>query len=1560
MPEAARAISAVGFDFTHPERAFEASLWSSAGGTEAAEHVQKESDRCLAAYRAKPSLVREHTNIEHATAQGGYGHRQLYELVQNGADALVDAPGGRVEIVLTPDALYCANEGEPIDIWGVEAILSSHVSMKRGTEIGRFGLGFKSVLGVSRTPEFFSQTACFGFDAEDAARQIREVVPDAERTPVLRLAKLLDPVEAAQADPVLRELMAWATTVVRLVRNAGESSWLSTDIGRFPAEFLLFSPHVGSLVLDDRDSGVIRMLGVQAAGSTYRLADGDELSEWRVFSTVHRPSESARADAGELSDRDQLPLIWAVPTRARRRRGAFWAFFPTTYETTLSGILNAPWKTNEDRQNLLEGRFNEELLDAAAELVVSHLDDLVDPSEPGRLLDNLPGRGDEAQQWADRRLSAQVYALAEQRPSLPDQRGVLRLPSELTLHPVQATEAALQLWSSYEGRPDSWCHHSISTRDRRSRAERLFGNRSWAVANLRTWLEALAEDATVAASAAAILVADSLAGELPPALRDEMKPARIVLSENGRLVAANSPTVYLRGDWDVAADMTFVHSELASSPAIADALVRLGIGRVDAQKEFEALVVQGLFGPVDWGEFWRLARLLTPEAAQRIISRRPWNAAPIHVRTVAGTFAPLENVLLPGRVVPDDGSRDASIAVDTTFHEAELAHLRALGLSDGPAPSGGRTSEAWFGEYRREMDAHYEEALRQRRGRPQAGYIKFDSETMLGPLTPLTRLSGEGRERFTSVVLDHHDAFAPWTMAHETRRDSYPVVEVESPVRWLLSREGVVRSSVGSVRLAAAVGRGLGDWSDLLPVVVLSHALTEVLRLPNALEKLSDRHWHDAFKRLQSEPEPDDALIGRFYAAAAAEGRNPGLQVVCRLGDHHELVDRHAVTAVAEADEFRALIALAVPCIKCACAADAAMLVERLGLKAASGVITTEVDAIPVAPEVPLVDEFPLLRDYGISDDLHLLRCSVIRVVTVTPDGTTSAVVDHVSRDGRFFWTDDRGDDALLRALVEALDLSVDESTLRWLIDHQRSQARDEKLARVAAADTDAERLLTAVGTDVLRRHLPTELVEGVEELRGALSDTDIAELFFATHGINSLKRLAPELESMGFQPPRCWAGSAAALAFVRDLGFAREFAGFEPARRSPFLEVEGPVTLDPLHPFQRSVSDKLRALLVSEDHKRGLLSLPTGAGKTRVAVQSLIEAYAAGDIEGPILWLAQTAELCEQAVQTWADVWRAVGPREQLHVSRLWGSNTAEPVQGGGHVVVATMAKIGHCVGATRLDWLANPSVVVIDEAHSSTSPSYTAVLSWLGLGRGRQTRPLVGLTATPFRGRSESGAAELAARYGNRRLDAGAFEGDPYPVLQGMRVLARVRHQVLGGTAIDLTEAEMALLRQTGRLPSSAEERLGVDPDRNAALLKSIASLPKDWTVLVFATSVTHAQTLAATLSLQGVPARSISANTEPAARKHYVAEFRAGRLRVLTNYGVLTEGFDAPAVRVVYVGRPTFSPNLYQQMVGRGLRGPLNGGKEECLIVDVADNIVEYGGELAFRGFDHLWTE
>ena len=70
--------------------------------------------------------------------------------------------------------------------------------------------------------------------------------------------------------------------------------------------------------------------------------------------------------------------------------------------------------------------------------------------------------------------------------------------------------------------------------------------------------------------------------------------------------------------------------------------------------------------------------------------------------------------------------------------------------------------------------------------------------------------------------------------------------------------------------------------------------------------------------------------------------------------------------------------------------------------------------------------------------------------------------------------------------------------------------------------------------------------------------------------------------------------------------------------------------------------------------------------------------------------------------------------------------------------------------------------------------------------------------------------------------------------------------------------------------------------------------------------------------------------------------IEQFRSGQLSVLSNYGVLTTGFDAPKVRAVVVARPTASPLLYEQMIGRGMRGPRFGGTEKCLVIDVEDNI------------------
>ena len=213
--------------------------------------VLAEAHKTLEAYRAQPHLVTEHANQEYDTAHGGYAHRQLYELVQNGADALTHPGTGQsILIRLTKRYLYCADDGKPIDEEGVKGLMFAHMSSKRGTtEIGRFGIGFKSVLGVTDAPEFYSRSGSVRFDRACAAERIREHV-SAECYPSLRVPEPIDAEAAAANDEDLCELMSWATNIVRLPLAEGAFEDLATQVQEFPPEFLLFVPHVRYLTLE--------------------------------------------------------------------------------------------------------------------------------------------------------------------------------------------------------------------------------------------------------------------------------------------------------------------------------------------------------------------------------------------------------------------------------------------------------------------------------------------------------------------------------------------------------------------------------------------------------------------------------------------------------------------------------------------------------------------------------------------------------------------------------------------------------------------------------------------------------------------------------------------------------------------------------------------------------------------------------------------------------------------------------------------------------------------------------------------------------------------------------------------------------------------------------------------------------------------------------------------------------------------------------------------------------------------------------------------------------------
>ncbi len=1548
------------------------------------DYIDSIKNNWLDSYRVMGEIqVEEHSNIERGVAQGGYGRRQLYELVQNGADAINKLPGGLIKVILTEDGLYCANEGDPIDRGGAECILSSHTSRKRGSDIGRFGQGFKSVLGVTSSPKFYSRSGCFSFDAEESAKTIKEVVPNAKRYPALRIAFPENAREAAETDQVLFELMNWADSIVKLPRNP-ETEWLSEDIAKFPSQFLLFCPHVGTLVLEDRIRHQKREIRVSEKEGIVTIEEGDNNSDWKVFRDKYHPSEAACKDAIEIMDeKEYVDLAWAVPIKPRQMRGwdspgQFWAFFPTITYAKLSGIVNAPWKTNQDRQTLLPGKFNEEIIGVIAKIVSVNLHQLLDEDDPGRFLDTLPGRTDEKLNFADNLLNERIYEEVASVPSLPDMNGVLRSPTEIKLHPANIPTDALESWRSYSGRPDNWCHHTVHPRYRISRVQRLMELKGQQPSDLKDWLEALVEDSTPEASLSAIITAariitnEELSAVNKWAMEQSIRESRILLTEDGDFTEPIQGTVFVRSEGQGGnINVQYVHSLVCIDEGGRKALDTLGIGEADITSELQQYIDEhkpSSMSDSDWEYFWKLVGNTIPDQATKLI--RQWVSvdqikSAIRVRTVSGDFFPINETLFPGKVVPGNGSRDLRVSIDLEFHDDHKQLLVDLGAVNEPY----RNYEVaettkWFYKYLKEARIqYYKMEVLEKGPTPREDYVNFPKRKTGGPLYPMFGLSEEGRVEMSEAILDNAIDDSKWTLRHDT--DSrYPKMEFPSPPLWILIQEGYLRTSLGINRITECVGPSMEAWREVMPVVDRSKNEASWLGLPETLDDLSQNHWTCALE--QAKKIKDAEYLGKFYAEACKINKAPdGIQ--CIAGVTSTIRPPNEVTVISNKRQSEIMDDLGKPYILVPTSKDEKTLVSNWGLLSLDESMTEETKFVPSgSAEGEVVgDKFVGLSRYLTEDQkqFRLVPCNSLRKEISTPLGTKerNLDIDVDKSEKNVYFLDTISHETLLDQLLQRVwHISIPEEAREDILAHRAANDQRKQLLRIRGKETLEERLLEAVGFEKILSKLPVGLIQTASEKYGDLNTNKAlaAKFVLKIYGIETLKECKDELQRRGLEPPVQWAGGYAARRFVKTLGFPEEYAGFRLAKPDSVLEVDGPSNLPPLHDFQQTLVTRIRNLLKQGNGNRGLISLPTGAGKTRVAVQSLIEAIRDDQFRGPILWVAQTYELCEQAVQSWGEVWRSIGPRSQLHINRLWASNEADLYGEGMQVVVATIDKLKICIDNPEYGWLANPSCLLIDEAHVAITPEYTKLLNWLNLGRGRKSRPLLGLTATPFRGGVES-TKDLVNRFFATRLDDGVLEDDSYTQLQDMGVLAQVDHKLLDGIEVNLSPEELKYLKQFERLPWEAGKRIGSDMYRNEVLLQSIKSYP-GWPILLFAVSVDHARTMAALLNAEGIPSAAISGETDPSVRRYYIEEFRQGRIQVLTNYAVLTAGFDAPATRAIYVARPTFSPGLYQQMIGRGLRGPKNGGKDRCLIVNVKDNFAQYGERLAFMDFEYLWND
>lgn len=313
---------------------------------------------------------------------------------------------------------------------------------------------------------------------------------------------------------------------------------------------------------------------------------------------------------------------------------------------------------------------------------------------------------------------------------------------------------------------------------------------------------------------------------------------------------------------------------------------------------------------------------------------------------------------------------------------------------------------------------------------------------------------------------------------------------------------------------------------------------------------------------------------------------------------------------------------------------------------------------------------------------------------------------------------------------------------------------------------------------------------------------------------------------------------------------------------------------------------------------KSTLVVMPTGTGKT-VVFSSLVGRAR----KGRVLVLAHREELINQAAKKIQAVTGEYPDIEQAD------RRADESVFNKSKVIVASIPTlVAGMGGATRMSRFepGEFSFVVIDECHHVESKSWQQVVKWF------QKNPelrMCGFSATPKRHDNKALGNTFESVAYEYSIQQAIADGWLVPIRQTMVEVSGLDYSSIRTTAGDLNGKDLAqVMEQEHNLHSIAMPTLEISNGRKT---------------LVFAASVHAAERLTEVMNRHKDCARWISGKTPKDERKSILDGFAEGDFPILVNVGVLTEGFDEPGIQCIVLARPTKSPALWQQMVGRGTR-------------------------------------
>lgn len=347
------------------------------------------------------------------------------------------------------------------------------------------------------------------------------------------------------------------------------------------------------------------------------------------------------------------------------------------------------------------------------------------------------------------------------------------------------------------------------------------------------------------------------------------------------------------------------------------------------------------------------------------------------------------------------------------------------------------------------------------------------------------------------------------------------------------------------------------------------------------------------------------------------------------------------------------------------------------------------------------------------------------------------------------------------------------------------------------------------------------------------------------------------------------------------------------------------------------------------------VVAMPTGTGKS-VVIAMFLESVFRYYPNQRVMILTHVKELIQQNYEKLMGMW-AFAPAG-VYSAGLNRRDVHAPITFAGIASVAKKwAMFGHI------------DLVIIDEAHLVSPSEATMYQTFLaGLLSINPNLKVIGLTATPWR----LGHGKITDPVKNDKGEEvpGIFTDICFDIT-GIEAFNRLIAEGFLSPLVPkstVTKLDVDGVHMRGGEFIASELQNAVDKtDVTIAAVREALELGHNrnhW--LVFAAGVEHAIHTAEIMNDMGIPTVAIHSKMTDKERDDAIAKFKAGYYRAAVNNNVLTTGFDFPAIDLILCLRPTASAVLWVQMLGRGTRPSPATGKENCLVLDFANNTRRLG--------------